>query len=187
MLLDQNLAMATDIVPDDKDWTWVLERTCVECGFDARSIETADIAAMIRANAEQWRLLLGGGDASVRVRARPDRWSTLEYGAHVRDVYRLYERRLRLMLDTDDPMYPNWDQDETAIAERYDEQDPVAVAGELVDAATILAASFDDVSGDDWRRPGRRSDGARFTVESFARYLVHDPVHHLWDVRSAPA
>jgi hypothetical protein len=31
----------------------------------------------------------------------------------------------------------------------------------------------------------RRGDGARFTVESFARYLVHDPVHHLFDVTGA--
>ena len=178
--------MATDIVPDDKDWTWVLQRPCDECGFDARSIELGDVGAMILENAEQWRLLLGADEATVRVRPRPDRWSTLEYGAHVRDVYRLYEQRLRLMLDTDDPMYPNWDQDETAIADRYDQQDPVIVADELVAAATILATSFDDVSGDGWQRRGRRSDGARFTVESFARYLVHDPVHHLWDVRPAP-
>ena len=26
------------------------------------------------------------------------------------------------------------------------------------------------------------SDGARFTVESFGRYLLHDPIHHLQDV-----
>jgi hypothetical protein len=27
-----------------------------------------------------------------------------------------------------------------------------------------------------------RSDGSRFTVESLARYSIHDPVHHLADV-----
>jgi hypothetical protein len=178
--------MDTDIVPDDKDWTWVLQRECDECGFDARSIDRRDVAALIRANAEQWRVLLVTGDESVRVRTRADRWSTLEYGAHVRDVYRLYERRLRLMLDADDPIYPNWDQDETAIAERYDQQDPSTVADELVAAAVIIAAAFDEVSAEDWQRRGRRSDGARFTVDSFARYLVHDPIHHLWDVRGVP-
>jgi uncharacterized protein YfaQ (DUF2300 family) len=25
-------------------------------------------------------------------------------------------------------------------------------------------------------------DGANFTVTTFARYFVHDPVHHRWDV-----
>ena len=129
------LEVVTEIVPDEKDWTWVLERPCGECGFDARSIELDVVAAMILDNAEQWQLLLGAGEASLEVRARPERWSTLEYATHVRDVYRLYEQRLRLMLDSDVPLYPNRDQHETAIAERYDEQDPVIVAGELVAAA----------------------------------------------------
>jgi hypothetical protein len=39
------------------------------------------------------------------------------------------------------------------------------------------------VGGTDWSRTGARSDGARFTVDSFARYMIHDPVHHLHDVR----
>jgi len=38
------------------------------------------------------------------------------------------------------------------------------------------------VTGAQWRRTGNRSDGASFTVETFARYFVHDPVHHLYDV-----
>jgi len=37
-------------------------------------------------------------------------------------------------------------------------------------------------TAEQWERPGRRSHGAHFTVASFARYLVHDPVHHLADV-----
>lgn len=34
-----------------------------------------------------------------------------------------------------------------------------------------------------WDRTGHRSDGSSFTVDSFARYLLHDPIHHLDDVR----
>jgi hypothetical protein len=174
--------MADDIVPDDKDWTWVLERPCDECGFDARALDVALIGEMIRANAAAWAEALDGDGDLVRARSTPGRWSTLEYGAHVRDVFELYTRRLSLMLDTDDPLYPNWDQDATAVADRYDLQDPAIVAVELLAAAETLAVAFDAVSADEWRRPGRRSDGATFTVESFARYLIHDPVHHLWDV-----
>jgi len=40
------------------------------------------------------------------------------------------------------------------------------------------------VSGSQWGLTGNRSDGASFTIESFARYLIHDPVHHLYDVRT---
>jgi hypothetical protein len=45
-----------------------------------------------------------------------------------------------------------------------------------------LADRFDGVKGKQWGRTGTRSDGARFTVESFARYLIHDTMHHLHDV-----
>ena len=169
------------ITPDDKDWTWVLERPCPECGFDASAIDRAQVGALIRDNAQSWQEVLGGADA-VRARPRDDRWSTLEYACHVRDVFRLYDERLTLMLTRDDPAYPNWDQDVTAVEEHYNEQDPGVVAGELDTAASKLAALFDSVTASQWARTGTRSDGARFTVESFARYLVHDPIHHLHDV-----
>lgn len=29
---------------DDKDWTWVLERPCPECGFDTAAIDGVDVA-----------------------------------------------------------------------------------------------------------------------------------------------
>ena len=120
------------------------------------------------------------GRADVRVRPDDATWSALEYAAHVRDVFRIYDYRLGLMQEQDDPLFPNWDQDETAVAERYNEQDPAVVSDELVAAAASLADAFDGVT--DWSRPGRRSDGVAFTIETFAKYFIHDPVHHLHDV-----
>ena len=46
-------------------------------------------------------------------------WSTLEYGCHVRDVHRIFNHRVELMLAEEEPRFPNWDQDQTAIAEDY--------------------------------------------------------------------
>jgi hypothetical protein len=100
----------------------------------------------------------------------------------VRDVCTLYQRRLDLMLREDDPLYPNWDQDTTAVEERYREQDPATVSEQLHEAANALADAFDTVEGDQWLRPGRRDDGARFSIAGFSRYSLHDPVHHLYDV-----
>jgi hypothetical protein len=173
------------IVPDTKDWTWVLEQPCPECGFDTSSFPREQVGALLRANAAAWPSLLAGPDATVR--PQPDKWSALEYGCHVRDVFRVYDGRLQLMLAEDDPLYPNWDQDETAVQQRYAEQDAAQVSDDLVAAAAGLADRFDGVAGDQWLRPGRRSDGAEFTVETIARYFIHDPVHHLYDVTGAPA
>jgi hypothetical protein len=171
------------IVPDTKDWTWVLQRPCPECGLDTRSFPREAVAGMTRVNADAWQdVLAGNGPGDGGRRSSPGVWSALEYGCHVRDVLRLYDERLVLMLTVDEPHYANWDQDATAVAERYGEQDPARVASELGDAAQAIAARFEGVSGDQWQRTGVRSDGARFTVESFARYFIHDPVHHLYDV-----
>ena len=169
------------IEPDTKDWTWVLQRPCPECGLDTQSLGRDQIGAMVRANAASWhRLLTAPGDP--RRRPSPAKWSLLEYACHVRDVLRLYEERLTLMLTQDAPQFANWDQDVTAVEDDYAAQDPAVVAGQLTAAAGIIAAHFGTVAGDQWQRTGSRSDGAHFTIESFARYFVHDPIHHLHDV-----
>jgi hypothetical protein len=56
------------------------------------------------------------------------------------------------------------------------------VADEIEEAGADLAARFDSLRPDQWSRSGFRSDGARFTIESFARYFIHDPIHHVDDV-----
>ena len=170
------------IIPDDKDWTWVIQRRCPECGFDAPSVSRDELPAGIRANAQTWVSILALPPDLLRRRVRDDRWSALEYGCHVRDTFRVYDRRLELMLTEDDPSYPNWDQDQSAVDDSYNEQDPGTVATDLEAAAERLATRFAGVRGAAWDRRGERSDGARFTIDSFGRYLLHDPVHHLHDV-----
>jgi hypothetical protein len=120
--------MAT--TPDTKDWTWVLDRPCPECGFDSRTVAREDVAGLLRRNAAAWPAVPEQPAAARR--PRPDKWAPLE-------------------------------------------QDPAVVAAELTEAAGHLASAFEQVS--DWSRPGTRSDGAHFTIETLARYLVHDPVH----------
>ena len=169
-------------VPDDKDWTWVLDRPCPECGADVSQLSVAEVAELNRTCGADWaELLRTRGD--VRDRPEPDVWSPLEYGAHVRDVFQLFLGRLDLMLSEDDPLFANWDPNITQVAERYDLQDPNVVAEEVVLAANAIADRFDGLSDQQLQRTGRRSDGASFTVETFARYEIHDPLHHLWDVR----
>jgi hypothetical protein len=163
------------IEPDTKDWTWVLDRACPDCGFDARSCVGTEVAALVRANAQAWQGLCER-DAIKPGREIDSKWSTLEYACHVRDVYRRYDQRIGLMLAEADPMFPNWDQDVSAIEDRYDEQDPHMVVDELVVAADELADRLEHLAEDEWARPGRRSDGASFTVDTIARYMVHDPI-----------
>ena len=168
------------IVPDTKNWTWVLDEVCPECGFDAGTVDRSQMGRYVRENAAAWPPLLA--HPTARQRPSDDQWSALEYGCHVRDVFRLFGERLRSMLETDGPQFANWDQDATAVEDRYHAQDPLLVSQELIAAADVLADRWDSVGHDEWGRSGYRSDGASFTVDSFARYFLHDPVHHLADV-----
>jgi hypothetical protein len=166
--------------PDDKDWTWVITRPCAECGFDAATVDRSSLPDDVRAAMAAITATLSGPDASRR--PAPTVWSPLEYACHVRDVCLMYDMRVGRMLDEDDPLFANWDQDATALEQRYWEQDPDVVAVDAMAAADVVAKRFAGVTGEQWERPGRRSDGARFTVDTIGRYFLHDLVHHLHDI-----
>lgn len=166
--------------PDDKDWTWTLDRVCPECGFDAGGVERSAVPALVRDAMSRFPDALERADAATR--PTPTTWSVLEYACHVRDVCTIFTGRVELMRAEDEPRFANWDQDAAAVEERYWEQDRRTVSGELVVAAEAAATAFSQVGTDDWLRRGFRSNGSEFTVESLGRYMLHDLYHHVWDI-----
>ena len=91
------------IVPDTKDWTWVLERPCPECGFDPATQSLEALPTRIHDTAMAWSDVLARPD--VGVRPAPSVWSPLEYACHVRDVHAVFAERVRLMLEVDEPAF----------------------------------------------------------------------------------
>ena len=170
-----------NIPPETKDWTWVLEERCPECGFDTAEPARADLAALSAEVGRRWMAaIVEFGDAGVR--PAPLVWSPLEYSCHVRDVFALARYRCGLMRDEDDQVFANWDQDTTAVEDDYEAQNVAVVAEQIGTNVRVFGDFLASVLDADWDRPGRRDDGADFTVESFARYVLHDPIHHLTDV-----
>jgi hypothetical protein len=170
-----------DIEPDTKDWTWVLDESCPECGLAAADVPPTEIADRVQAELPRWSAVLERPDA--RERPAPGTWSPTEYACHVRDVHTLFGLRIRLMLEQDAPQFPNWDQDETAIADDYASQDSATVAAQLVDAGEGMIEILRSVPDDAWDRTGFRSNGSEFTIVTLAQYYLHDIAHHLHDVR----
>ena len=37
-----------EMLPDTKDWTWVLDRACPDCGLDSGSLRLGDVPQMLR-------------------------------------------------------------------------------------------------------------------------------------------
>jgi DinB superfamily len=176
--------MRVSIEPDTKDWTWVIDEPCLQCGFDPTDVERTDLPELIHENTRGWYVALA--DADYAVRPAPHVWSRLEYACHVRDVHELFARRVRLMLDEHDPTFDNWDQDATAEEQEYGLQDPGQVGTDLVERAAEVAATYASVEDDQWGRTGRRSNGSVFTVQTMGIYHLHDVAHHLWDVTRSP-
>ncbi|WP_417233357.1 DinB family protein [Arthrobacter sp.] len=166
--------------PDTKDWTWTIERRCPECGTDVSAMSPQDVAAELRACLPRWAQVLRR--EAVAVRPAPTVWSALEYAAHVRDVFKVMHYRLDLMLMEEDPAFPDWDQDATALEDNYAGQSPQVVATQLAAAGRGLADAFDAVLNRDLHRRGLRGNGSEFTVQTLARYAWHDVAHHLHDV-----
>jgi hypothetical protein len=168
------------IVPDEKDWTWVLSRPCSQCGFDASTVTPSTVPGSVENMLPRWRAVLRRPDAGERPESST--WSALEYACHVRDVFSLFDRRLNLMLTEDNAQFENWDQDQTAVEGDYANADPAVVSAELTTEGQQVAASFARVKESQWGRTGLRSNGSEFTVLTLAQYFLHDVVHHLADV-----
>ncbi|HEY1133742.1 MAG TPA: DinB family protein [Nocardioides sp.] len=172
--------------PDTKDWTWVLDRPCPSCGVAAGALALDEVPDLLTESAEAWATVLSGSDtAALRRRPRPGTWSPTEYGAHVRDVHRIFDERLALVLAApsgEAARFANWDQDEAAAAGRYDLAEPAAVAADLVAASGRVQERYAAVRPEDAGRAGLRSNGSAFTVTTLAQYHLHDVLHHLHDV-----
>ena len=167
-------------VPDTKDWTWVLQRRCPQCGFDAGTLPADRIAPTLLDAVARLAAALERPDALQR--PERDVWSPLEYACHVRDMCRVFDARLQRMLAEDGPAFDSWDQDATAVEDDYASQPVDAVRAQVQHDAGLLAGRYAAVPDDAWSRTGARSDGATFTVLSLGRYMTHDAVHHVWDV-----
>lgn len=168
------------LVPDRKDWTWVLSQRCPECGFSAAEVTPATLPASIFGMLPRWREALRR--PGVAQRPSDATWSVLEYACHVRDVFILFDYRLVRMLSDDDARFEDWDQDRAAIEQDYLHADPAEVSTALTAAGERIAASFAGVPAEQWGRSGTRSNGSVFTILTFSQYLMHEAVHHLHDV-----
>lgn len=159
------------------DWSFVVDGGCPECGYEPH--KTEETSARTAAAALRWQAVLERSDAAER--PEPGVWSPVEYACHVRDMLRLLEERVELMLTGENPLFGNWDQDKVAVEAGYYWADPAVVAADL-SARAISATTLSGIDGVRWDRTGRRSDGIIFTVASLCRFTLHDAEHHLQDV-----
>jgi len=168
--------------PDTKDWSWVVERPCRECGFDPATVTPEAIPAIVVDAAQRFGLALERADAGVR--HEPRRWSVVEYGQHVADVLEVMTDRLKLILASGGAgaTFDDWDQDSAALEKEYWRANTHVTRILVKERAAAAAEVWAQPTGEQWGWPATRSNGSRFTASTLGTYLVHDLVHHLNDV-----
>jgi hypothetical protein len=158
---------------------------CDECGFDYDSLPRGALSGrIVELAGEVAQALRALDDGAARRRPTEVVWSPLEYACHVRDVLLFQDRRVQQAQAEDQPTFSPMNRDERAVRERYNEQDPAAVADETRAAAGSFAASLNGLPEHGWERTGRYGHPRPqlVTVEWVARHTVHELVHHLLDI-----
>ena len=157
---------------------------CDDCGF-AYDLDTAPGAAQaILDGADELAAVLADGTSDVAARRRPELWSPLEYGCHVRDVLLVQRERVLLARRQDTPSFAPMGRDERVDHDGYADQDPSAVARQVRDAAALFANVLDRL-GPDWDRTVIYNYPEAFerSLRWVAVHTEHEVRHHLMDVR----
>jgi hypothetical protein len=146
--------------------------------------------ALLR-SAEEWRsFLVGADDAYLRRIPAPGIFSPMQYGAHIRDIQRVYGDRILLMLREENPVFPQFNPDEDSWG-AFNETGVTVLADEIREQARRLADILAGLGPDDWSRTMIRDGGSdgvySFTVAGLACYAVHESRHHLLDANGTLA
>jgi hypothetical protein len=158
---------------------------CDECGYEYDEVERDAIPDALRALAVRYQAVLTNTDVPLlRAHPRADVWSALEYCCHVRDVFRVQRERVLLALAEDQPAFSSMRREERVVEERYNDQSPVEVAGEIVGAAASLSGTLESLDDGGWLRTGVYNWPSRKvrTVEWIGRHTIHEGEHHLQDI-----
>lgn len=162
---------------------------CGQCGFVYADHAASELQAALRRRAGDFRARLlavssqAGGDRVVRAHPLAGVWSALEYACHVRDVLEVQRSRLALALREERPVFVSMEREERVVRDRYNDQDPNAVAEQMVVAGELLAVSFAALDDPGWARVGVYNwpERAERSMLWLARHTLHELTHHLDD------
>ncbi|HEX5256409.1 MAG TPA: DinB family protein [Mycobacterium sp.] len=139
----------------------------------------------IRAAAAEVVALLSRDGDDVRLRVRPDVWSPLEYGCHLRDVLLVQRERVLAARRVNGAECSSMGREERAEHDGYTEQDPVEVARQLADAATLFSNVLARLAAFDWDRTVvyHYPETSERSLRWVAVHTAHEMQHHLVDIR----
>jgi len=158
---------------------------CGGCSFTYDLDQAPAAGADIRARVDEVVAILCDNNIDVRSRSRPEVWSPLEYGCHLRDVLLVQRERVLATRRVNRADCASMGREERVVHDGYSEQDPAAVARQLADAATLFSNVLARLTDDDWDRTVvyRYPETNERSLRWVAVHTAHEAQHHLLDVR----
>jgi hypothetical protein len=160
-----------------------MAESCEGCGFEWDAIGSADVAPRLTAAAYGMAHVLGAKDALVTTRPDADRWSAMEYGAHVRDVVINIRDRIFVALAEENPVTkPMYRELRVPF---YKDETPGGVVDELTMAVALFVRTFTALGDAQLDRTlvyAYPRDASRSVLWVGAQAL-HEAEHHLGDAR----
>ncbi len=164
-------------------WEWIrIQRDpCPQCHQHPAALPPGTLGALALTSAAAWRSFLAqADDAFLRRSPAPGHWSPIQYGAHARDMLRVFGDRILLAVAEDNPSVP-WLHLEAEERAAYNRLGVEALADDLAAQATRFQAVVAGCRGPDWTRTAMRDGLDRLTVRGLACFGIHEAHHHLLD------
>jgi hypothetical protein len=169
------------------DWTRIQRDPCPQCGQQPAAFAPSSLGALAVEEALAWRqFLLEADDAYLRAIPEPGVFSPMQYGAHVRDILRVYTDRMVLGIEQDNPTVPIFNPPQE-VFEGYNRLDTEELAADLGTQAERLAEVIKSTDSSAWSRIVINDRGQygvyTFTIAGLACNAVHETHHHLLDAK----
>ncbi len=170
-------------------WQWprIQSEPCPQCGFNPASLAPESLGDVAMEKAAGWHEFLAEADDTyLRHIPEPGVNSPIQYGAHVRDILKVYGERMALAVEQDNPIVPMFNPPQE-VWEVYNGLNAQELASDIDAQAGRLAELVSSMGPSDWSRIVINDRGQygvyTFTVAGLARNAVHEAHHHLLDAR----
>ncbi len=168
-------------------WQWprIQSEPCPQCGFNPASLSPDTLGDVALEKAAGWHEFLAEADDTyLRAIPEPGVNSPIQYGAHVRDILKVYGERMALAVEQDNPTVPMFNPPQE-VWEVYNRLDAQELASDIDAQSSRLAELVASMGPSDWSRIVINDRGQygvyTFTVAGLARNAVHESHHHLLD------
>jgi len=129
-------------------------------------------------------LLRGVPDEVLRRKPVPEKWSMLEIACHLRDVERLFLERYAKMANHDRPALRMINQDELAVALKYNQDEPAAAIREFQALRAETVALLSALAHQSWQRIGLHPKRGEFSIDAQVGIHVNHDANHLNQIRA---